>query len=76
MGVIEICHIFQCSCITVKAHRNETFKTSTFLHPLIHEKRCALNDSLVPIFILKIDFALLHELEFDTVKHNKNNHFL
>lgn len=36
MGVIEICYICQCGCITVKAHQNEAFKTSTFLHPLNH----------------------------------------
>lgn len=39
MGVIEICYICRCGCITVKAHQIEAFKTSTFLHPLKHQER-------------------------------------
>lgn len=68
MGVIEICYICQCGCITVKAHQKEAFKTSTFLLPLIHQKRYVLNDCRFPVFVLKIAAVLLLELKSNTVK--------
>lgn len=60
MGVIEICYIRRCGCITVKAHQIQAFKTSTFLHPLKHQERytkllliyrlCALSRLFLPSF--------------------------
>lgn len=60
MGVIEICYIRRCGCITVKAHQIQAFKTSTFLRPLKHLERytklsliyrlCALSRLLVGPF--------------------------
>lgn len=63
MGVIEICYIRRCGCITVKAHQIQAFKTSTFLHPLKHQERyytkllliyrlCALSRFFLPFFSL------------------------
>lgn len=60
MGVIEICYIRRCGCITVKAHQIQAFKTSTFLRPLKHQERytkllliyrlCALSRLFLPSF--------------------------